>query len=552
MVVPALREPYDVFILGSGIAGTMLGAILARQGARVVLIDIGSHPRFAIGESPTPLFLVNLHILAERYDVPEIRTLTDVRLCTKRIGNTFGVKRHFGFVRHEEGAEPDPAQMNLIATPRAMSRAPHLYRQDSDAYMFRAAAEYGCDTRQGWRVADIDFDSDGVTLVGENDELYRARYLVDATGARSALAQRLDLREHPTRFKHSSRSIFTHMIGVSPLDDVLRLPDGDRPPMRWHEGTVHHYFDGGWFWVIPFGNHDESGNPLCSIGLTLDANRFPRDESVSPDEEFWSIARRFPAVARQLESARPVREWIGTDRLQYSAKASIGYRWCLLSHAAGFIDPLFSVGLASTAEVINALAWRLLAALRDNDFSIERFAYVEQLEQSTLDFTDELVSCAYTAFSHYRLWDAVLRVWGLGSTPGTLRLFDHLLRARKANDYSLLDELEHDNHIGLWWAGHDGFARLFELTVEVCARYRRGELEGDAAADILIAAIRQADFVPPLGWKDPGRRFVVPSGWDIARLVSWSRWTAPPEVRKSSRLVWRQVMADILRGRRTI
>ncbi|GAA0538212.1 tryptophan 7-halogenase [Paractinoplanes ferrugineus] len=547
-----VHRPYDVFILGSGIAGSMLAAILARNGARTLMIDIGSHPRFAVGESPTPLFLVNLHVLAERYGVPELRTLTDVRLCNKRIGNTFGIKKHFGFLRHEEGAEPDPAETNLIATPRAMSRAPHLFRQDSDAYMFRAAAEYGCDIRQGWQVVDIDFDDEGVTVVGANDELYRARYFVDATGARSALADRLNLRERPTRLKHHSRSLFTHMIGVAPLDDVLRHPVAERPPLPWHAGTQHHFFDGGWFWVIPFGNHPDSGNPLCSVGLTLDSRRFPRDETVAPDEEFWSYVRRFPAIARQFQDARPVREWIATDRLQYSATASIGDRWCLLSHAAGFVDPLFSVGLSSTAEVINALAWRLLAAVRDDDFSAERFRFVEQLEQATLDYSDALVGCAFTAFSHHRLFDAVLRVWAIGSTPGTLRLFDGLVRARRAKDYRVLNELEGAKNAGLWWPGHEGYADLFDLTVEVCGRYRRGGLTGDEAAGHIMNAIQAADYVPPLGWKDPAQRFIVPSGWNVVRLLTWARWTAPADVRRNSRSIWRTVVFDLIRGRRSI
>lgn len=34
----------DVAILGSGLAGSIMGAILARQGANVVLIDAGQHP----------------------------------------------------------------------------------------------------------------------------------------------------------------------------------------------------------------------------------------------------------------------------------------------------------------------------------------------------------------------------------------------------------------------------------------------------------------------------------------------------------------------------
>src|SRR3954468_20465584 len=82
----------DVVILGSGLAGSVTAAILARHGANVALIDATSHPRFAIGESMTPQLVEWLHILAERYDVPEIKSLVSVDASTRDIGPVFGSK----------------------------------------------------------------------------------------------------------------------------------------------------------------------------------------------------------------------------------------------------------------------------------------------------------------------------------------------------------------------------------------------------------------------------------------------------------------------------
>lgn len=49
-------EPYDVAILGAGMAGGMLGAALARNGVKVLLIDAGVHPasRWGSRRFPTP------------------------------------------------------------------------------------------------------------------------------------------------------------------------------------------------------------------------------------------------------------------------------------------------------------------------------------------------------------------------------------------------------------------------------------------------------------------------------------------------------------------
>ena len=45
------QTKFDVAIIGSGINGSLLGAILARNGQKVIIFEAGAHPKFAIGES---------------------------------------------------------------------------------------------------------------------------------------------------------------------------------------------------------------------------------------------------------------------------------------------------------------------------------------------------------------------------------------------------------------------------------------------------------------------------------------------------------------------
>ncbi|MBC2908372.1 FAD-dependent oxidoreductase, partial [Streptomyces sp. PSKA01] len=157
------------------------------------------------------------------------------------------------------------------------------------------------------------------------------------------LAQKFGVREEPSRLRHQSRSLFTHMIGVKPYEDTL--PQGTHQnPSPWSEGTLHHLFEGGWMWVIPFDNHPLSTSPLCSVGINLDPRIHPVPEGLSPEEEFRAFIARFPDIAPQFEGAVATRDWVRTGRLQYSSKQTVGYRWCLTSHAAGFVDALFSRG----------------------------------------------------------------------------------------------------------------------------------------------------------------------------------------------------------------
>ncbi|MGI5519950.1 NAD(P)/FAD-dependent oxidoreductase [Micromonospora sp. CA-259024] len=522
---------YDVVILGSGIAGSTLGAVLARQGVKVLLADAANHPRFAVGESMIPQFVAWLQVISERYDVPELQALTDANTINQEISNTFGRKQHFGFMLHHPGAEPDPSEAHQFVIPDNLASASHLYRQDSDAYLFRTAVKYGCDTRQQWRVATVDIGDDQVTLTGADGAEVTARYLVDASGYRSPLADQLGLRQQPARFRHHSRSLFTHMIGVPPYDGIVHDDDTTRPPVPWHNGTMHHLFERGWFWIIPFDNHEMSRNPVCSVGVTLDPRLYPKPDDLTPEQEFNQLAARFPAVARQLDGARKVREWVSTGRLQYSSTKTVGARWCLMSHAAGFLDPLYSRGMSNTFEVIASLVPRLLTALAEDDFSEERFKFVEELEQGLLDFNDTLVNCSFIAFDHHRLYDAVFRIWGSGTTPGTLRINNALRAFREQRDPAVFDDLEKVKHNGLWWPDSDVYRELIDRMERACLRYEAGEIDGDAAADEVFALIDESDVIfPGFGWKDPTHKFIYPTPREVRDLLVWATDSPLPEL----------------------
>ncbi|NEA77372.1 FAD-dependent oxidoreductase, partial [Streptomyces sp. SID13588] len=246
----------------------------------------------------------------------------------------------------------------------------------------------------------------------------------------------------PEALKHHSRSLFTHMINVKPTDEVLRMEPEDLPPIPWAEGTMHHIFERGWIWSIPFNNEPRSKNPLVSVGLTFDERLYPKQEGVTPEEEFRQHIARFPAVERMFADAVTVRPWVSTGRLQYSSRETVGHRWCLMSHAAGFLDPLYSRGLTNTTEIINVFAWRLLDALREDDFSIERFKYVDTLQKGLIKYNDDLVNASFISFSDYGLWNAVYRVWAAAEVPINLRFDRYIERYRKTGDDRVFQEME--------------------------------------------------------------------------------------------------------------
>ncbi|MFD7712615.1 NAD(P)/FAD-dependent oxidoreductase [Streptomyces sp. NPDC059785] len=551
-LAPSERETYDVAILGSGVAGSLLGAILARHGSKVLLLDAGSHPRFAIGESTIPFTLVSLRTLAERYDVPEIAALASFTDTTRTIGPRFGVKRHFGFLLHHEDAPQNPREVNEFNTPpQLLHEAAHLFRQDTDSWLFQVAVKYGCRARQNFFVDDIDFDGSGVTLAGRGGE-YRARYLVDASGFRSPVAEKFGLREDPCRFKHHSRSIWNHVVDLTPTDRLFdHLPDSQRPPVPWYEGTVHHMFDRGWAWVIGFNNNKWSKNPLCSVGMTVDPRRFPKPGGVAPEEDFARLAAPFPDIVRQFEGMKPVREWTSTGRLQYSSRQTAGDRWFLLSHAAGFLDPLFSRGLSNTTEALNVLARRLLRAVRDDDFSGDRFAPVDRLQQSLFDYNDSLVNSAFISWCDYDLWSAVFRIWAWGANAGVYRMQTALTKFRKDGRDQHFTDLEEVPYPGLYWPDHDGFAELYETMVKSCEAVEAGAVTAADAADLLYDRLLAADFVPKhFGYAERDVRFLNPQPRTLLRMVRWAATEADPVVRRLVLGNGREAVKARLRGKK--
>ncbi|HYS41303.1 MAG TPA: tryptophan 7-halogenase [Pseudonocardiaceae bacterium] len=545
------KTVYDVAILGSGFAGSMLGAILARNGAKVLLIDAKAHPKFAIGESTIPNMLVSLRTMAARYQVPELLTLATFTGCQRIISPWHGVKNHFGFFNHQEGKAQEATQVTMFNFPKLLHETAHMYRQDTDAYLFHTAIKYGCTARLNFNTADVDFDGSGATISSDKGEQCRARYVVDASGYRSPLAQKFNLRDDPCRFKHHSRAMWNHMINTPNTDRVFQRAKRDTPPVPWYEGTVHHLFERGWFWVIPFDNHRSSRNPLCSVGLTMDDRRYPKQPGVGPEEEFWEFAGRFPDIARQFEGARPMREWVSTDRVQYSSKRTVGDRWVLLAHAAAFLDPLFSRGLSNTCEAVNVLAWRILRAVKDDDFSAERFDEVEQRQQALFEGNDKLVNAAYISFEDYDLWTAVFRIWAWGSNAGTFRAHEAFRLWRRSGDERYLLELENCENPGLHWSDHVGYGELFEDMVRQCDDYEAGRITAREAADALYDHLNRANFVPRhFGWTDRTLRFINPTPPKLARTMLWAATQAPPDVRRIMLGFVREAGKEFVMGRR--
>jgi FADH2 O2-dependent halogenase len=315
------------------------------------------------------------------------------------------------------------------------------------------------------------------------------------------------------------------MVGVRPYHAYGHSLDAMGLTSPLFHATLHHTFEGGWMWIIPFNNHPRATNPLCSVGLNLDTRVFPKP-SCSPEDEWERFLARFPSMRAQFEGAKPVRRWISTDRLQYTTDRCVGDRWALLAHASGAIDALFSRGMFNTTASVHVLADRILKALGEDRFGRDRFLPVEKLIHGFHDVHDRLVSGAYTSFRHFPLWNAWLRVWMATGFLENSRSLRALFRYAETGDPDFLTVAGAPDLM----EALPSYRRLVEDGGALCDEVEAGRLRPERATTELFRLLGECDCLPPaLDIANPARHAIAPTSVvQLHRMLEWSRSKGAP------------------------
>ena len=202
----------DVAVIGSGVAGSLLARLLALRGRQVLLAERESHPRFALGESSTPLAALSLERLASRYRQPDLRSLAAHGRWRRDLPNLrCGLKRGFTFYRHLPGVpftnDANAARMLVAASPEAEVADCQWLRADVDTYLVERAREAGVDYRDRLEIGAVEQTGAGWRLRGrrhDHEVDVEASFVVDASGAGEVLAQALDLASAEAEIGFSS------------------------------------------------------------------------------------------------------------------------------------------------------------------------------------------------------------------------------------------------------------------------------------------------------------------------------------------------------------
>jgi FADH2 O2-dependent halogenase len=408
-----MKLSVDVAVVGSGFGGSLTALVARRLGLSVALLERGTHPRFAIGESTSPLANLLLEELARRYELPRLLPLCKWgRWRRERPEIACGLKRGFSFYVHRPdrtfAADPNRGDQLLVAaSPRDEVADTHWYRPDFDFFLVGEAREAGAQYFDRAALDRIETGDGGVRISGERagEPLeVRARLAVDASGPRGFLWMALRVGERPFDGLPETSGLYTHFTDARRLDAMNILPSGETPPYPPDDAALHHIFEGGWIWVLRFGNG------LTSAGVAARASlaRALRFEEGAPAWE--RLLDRLPAVREQFAGARPALPFVHRERLPFRAAQASGPGWTMLPSAAAFVDPLLSTGFPLTLLGIE----RLGRALEEEWGSPRLEPRLARDAQRSLFETDAaalLVGALYATFDDFPLFAALSKLY---------------------------------------------------------------------------------------------------------------------------------------------
>jgi FAD-dependent halogenase len=328
----------DVIVVGGGPGGSTAATLLAKAGARVLLVEKEKFPRYQIGESLLP---ATVHGICRLLGVSD--DLHAAGFIKKR-GGTFRWGKHPTRWTFDFGA----AQVNQALE---FNFAYQVERARFDELLLNNARRHGVEVREETTVTDMIQENgrcSGVTLLdrsGRSTEA-QARFIIDASGNQSRLHAQAGERVFSKFFQNVA------LFGY--------FEDGGRLPAPLSGNIFSCAFPFGWFWYIPLSE------TLTSVGAVVAKEHAAKLQS-GPDHGMRQFIEACPEIKQLLANATPVEKGMYAG---YRVRKDYSYLnsrfWApglvLVGDSACFVDPIFSSGV-HLATYSGMLAARSIATI---------------------------------------------------------------------------------------------------------------------------------------------------------------------------------------------
>ncbi len=398
-----MKTEYDLIVVGSGFAGSLMSMVAKKIGLSVLLLERGKHPRFAIGESTSPLTNLLIEELSLKYDLPGILPIAQYGDWQEKLPHlACGLKRGFTYLQQNAGKtyamRADRSNQLLVsASPNDLTADTHWFREDVDTHFVEEAVKTGVDYFDETCVTVRSLDSSGVSLSCERDgKLFETsgKFLIDATGKRGYLHRALKLKEVSFEGMPRTHSLFSHFRGVKRCDKMAEYQSAETAPYPMDDAALHHVFDGGWMWVLRFNNG------ITSAGISV-TEEFAAEIKLHEKEGAWSrFMERFPTIGKQFSESKAIQSLYYSEGLSFRSEKAVGEGWAMLPSAAAFIDPLFSTGFPLTLLGVQRLANILESSWGKSEFALRLKEY-ESVTFEEADWTAKFIGGCFSSFPRF-------------------------------------------------------------------------------------------------------------------------------------------------------
>jgi geranylgeranyl reductase family protein len=302
---------YDFAIVGAGPSGSWTATLLARTGAKVLLLD-PSHPRekpCGGGITGRALALVRDAIAVEQF--PAVR-IQSARFVDSRYGHAADV--------------PLPSHPSaLLVSSRAAF----------DSALLAAARRAGARLMER-RVSDVRRDGGAFELTLAGGDRVTTAFVVGADGANSLVRRKM---QKP--FRRDQLSIATGYFAHGVTSDSIVIEMVADPP--------------GYIWSFPRPDH-------LAIGVCAQANVGIGVDALRDIARRWIRSTHIADGARLEPYAWPIPSLSSHDLL---AQALGGPGWLTVGDAAGLVDPITREGIFFALQSAEAAAAALTSTAPD-------------------------------------------------------------------------------------------------------------------------------------------------------------------------------------------
>ena len=332
--------PYDVAILGGGLAGLTLARqlLMKRPEIRVAVIEKRTFPvsetTHKVGESTVE---IGAHYFGEELQLK--KHLTEEQLPK------FGLRFFF------KDAYQNLAQGTEVGGSEFFSAPSYqVDRGRMENYLAKHDSEMGATIFSGARIREVVIDSsEGGTQDtehhitferGGDEQTICSRWIVDASGRASFIRRQLKLEED---LNHDINAVWFRMDANIQIDGWCADKDWQsltgKVARRWLS-TNHLMGKGYWVWLIPLATGS------TSIGIVADPRIHPLRDINTFEKSLTWLEKHEPDCWAALQPHQDrMQDFLAIKKLSRGSRQVFSIdRWGLVGEAAAFLDPFYSPG----------------------------------------------------------------------------------------------------------------------------------------------------------------------------------------------------------------